>query len=80
MMKKMNCQKMRTLSSNHTSPNNPRSSSRMQMSRQMTMIANNLDFLSSKTKTKARENSKMLDKAIVFLLGQSSMDVKGMDT
>ena len=39
-----------------------------------------LDFLSSNPKTKATENSKMLDKAITFLLGQSAMDVKDMDT
>ena len=50
------------------------------MSRQMTRIANNLDSLSSSPKTRSRENSKMLDKAIVFLLGQSAIDVKGMDT
>ena len=50
------------------------------MSRQVTRIANNLDFLSSSPKTKARENSKMLDKAIMFLLGQSAMDVKDMET
>ena len=49
------------------------------MSRQVTRIANNLDFLSSNPRTNARENSKMLDKAIMFLLAQSDADVKGMD-
>ena len=51
----------------------------MRMSRQVTRITNNLDFLSSNPKTKARENSKMLDKAIMFLLGQSATNVKDMD-
>ena len=50
------------------------------MSRQMTRIANNLDSLSSSPKTKSRENLKMLNKTLVFLLGQSAMDVKGIDT
>ena len=76
MMKKMNRQKMRTLSSNHTLPYNSRSSSKMQMTR----IVSNLDSVSSSPKRKSRGNLKMLDKAIVFLLGQSAMDVKGMDT
>ena len=80
MMIKMNRLKMRTLSSNHTSPDNSRSSLRMQMSRQVTRITNNLDFPCSNPKTKARENSKMLAKAIMFLLGQSTMDVKDMGT
>ena len=80
MMIKMNSQKMRTLSSNHTLPDNSRSSSKMRMSRQMKRIVNSLDSLSSSPKTKSRENLRMLDKEIVFLLGQSGMDVKGMDT
>ena len=71
---------MRTLSSNHTLPDNSRSSSKMRMSRQMKRIVNGLDSLSSSPKTKSRENLRMLDKEIVFLLGQSGMDVKGMDT
>ena len=80
MMIKMNHLKMRTLRSNFTSPDNSRSSSRMQISRQVTRIANNLDFLSSNPKTNAREDSMMLDEAIMFLLGQNAMDVKDMDT
>ena len=51
----------------------------MRMLRQVTRIANNLDFLSSSPKTKARENSEMLGKVIMFLLGQSATDVKDMD-
>ena len=52
----------------------------MQMSRQVTRIVNNLDSLSSSPRTKASENSKMLDKVIMFLLGQNAMDVKDMNT
>ena len=53
---------------------------RMQMSRQVTRIVNNLDSLSSSPRTKASENSKMLDKVIMFLSGQSATDVKDMNT
>ena len=49
-------------------------------SRKVTRIVNNLDFFSSSPKTKARENSRILVKATMFLLGQSAMDVKDMDT
>ena len=42
--------------------------------------ANSLHSLNSSPKTKARENSRMLVKAIVFLLDQSAMGVKDLDT
>ena len=79
MMIMMNRLKMTTPSSNHISLDNSRSSSRIRMLRQVTRISNNLDFLSSSPKTKARENSEMLGKVIMFLLGQSATDVKDMD-
>ena len=41
----------------------PKSSSRMQMSRKMTRIANSLDFLNLSLKINSRENPKKLDKA-----------------
>ena len=51
----------------------------MRTSKQVTRIANSLDFLNSSPKTKAKDNSRMLVKAIVFLLGQSAMGVKDLD-
>ena len=72
--------KMRILSSNPIPPENSRSSSRMRTSKQVTRIANSLDSLSSSPKTMARENSRMLVKATLFLLGQSATDVKDLDT
>ena len=71
---------MKILSSNHISPNNSRSSSRMRTSKQVTRITNSLDSLSSTPKTKARKNSRMLVKVTMFLLGQSVTDVKDLDT
>ena len=50
------------------------------MSEQVTRITNSLDSLSSSPKTKARENSRMLVKATMFLLGQSATDVKDLET
>ena len=50
------------------------------MSKQVTRIANSLDSLSLSPKTMARENSRMLVKATLFLLGQSAIDVKDLDT
>ena len=44
------------------------------------MIANSLDSFNSNPKTKAKENSRMLVKAIVFLLDQSAIGVKDLDT
>ena len=45
----------------------------MRTSKQVIRITNNRHSLNSSPKTKARENSRMLVKAIVFLLGQSAM-------
>ena len=47
----------------------------MRTSKQVTRIAVNLDSLNSSPKTKARDNSRMLVKAIVFLLSQSATSV-----
>ena len=58
----------------------PKSSSRMQMSRQMTRIANSLDFLNLSLKINSRENPKKLDKAATLRPVQIAMGVKGMDT
>ena len=80
MMKEMSRMKMRTQSLNHSSPDNSKSSSRMQMSRQMTRIANSLDFLNSSLKINSRENPKKLDKAATLRPVQIAMGVKGMDT
>ena len=80
MMITMSFLKMKTPSSNHISPDNSRSSSRMQISRLVTRIAKNLESLSLSPKTKARENSRMLVKATMFLLHLNAMDVKGIDT
>ena len=52
----------------------------MQTSKQVTRIINNLDSLNSSPKKKAREKSRMLVKAIVFLLGLSATGVKDLDT
>ena len=52
----------------------------MQTSKQVTRIANSLDSFNSSPKTKARENSRMLVKATMFLLGQSATKVKDLDT
>jgi len=46
----------------------------------VTRITNSLDSLNSSPKTKAKENSRMLVKATVFLLGQSATGVKDLDT
>ena len=43
-------------------------------------IADSLHSLNSSPKTKVRENSRMLVKAIMFLLDQSAMGVKDLDT
>ena len=80
MMITMSILKMRTPSSNHISLDNSRSSSRMQISRLVTRIAKNLESFSLSPKTKARENSRMLVKATMFLLGQKATDVKDLDT
>ena len=79
MMKKMSHLKMRTQSSNLTLPDNSRSSLRMQMSKQMTMIANSLDSLNLKLKRNSKENPKKVDKAATFQPVQNVMG-KGMDT
>jgi len=50
------------------------------MSKQVIRIANSLYSLNLSPKTKVRENSRMLVKAIVFLLDQSAMGVKDLDT
>ena len=50
------------------------------MSKQVIRIANNLHSFNSSPKTKARENSRMLVKATMFLLRLNAMDVKGIDT
>ena len=50
------------------------------MSKQVIRIANNLHSLNSCPKTKAIENSRTLVKATVFLLDQSAMGVKDLDT
>ena len=71
---------MRILSSNLISPYNSRGSSKMQTSKQVTRIANSLDSFNSSPKTKARENSRMMVKVIMFLLGQSVAGVKNLDT
>ena len=49
------------------------------MSKQVIRIANSLHSFNSSPKTKARENSRMLVKATVFLLDQSDMGVKDLD-
>ena len=49
------------------------------MSKQVIRIANSLHSLNASPKTKARENSRMLVKATVFLLDQSAMGVKNLD-
>ena len=43
-------------------------------------IADSLHSLNSSPKTKVRENSRMLVKVTMFLLGQSVTDVKDLDT
>ena len=50
------------------------------MSKQVMRIANSLHSLNSSPKTKARENLRMLVKATVFLLDQSVIGVKDLDT
>ena len=50
------------------------------MSKQVIKITSNLHSLNSSPKTKARDNSRMLVKAIVFLLDQIAMGVKDLDT
>ena len=50
------------------------------MSKKVIRIVNILHSLKSSPKTKARENSRMLVKAIVFLLDQIAMGVKDLDT
>ena len=50
------------------------------MSKQVIRIENSLHSLNSSPKTKARENSRMLVKATVFLVDQSAMGVKDLDT
>ena len=47
---------------------------------QMLKQANSLHSLNSSPKTKARENSRMLVKANLFLLDQSVIGVKDLDT
>ena len=49
------------------------------MSKQVIRIENSLHSLNSSPKTKARENSRMLVKATVFLVDQSAMGVKDLD-
>ena len=75
----MNCLKMRTQISNLTLPDNSKSSSRMRMSRQMTRIANSLDFLNLSLKINSRRNPKKLDKVATLRLVQNAMGVKGTD-
>ena len=77
MMKKMRCLKMKSQSLNLTSPKNSRSSSRMRMLRQVTRIANNLDFLNLNLKIDLRENPKKLDKVAKLQPVQNAMVVKG---
>ena len=49
------------------------------MSKQVIWILNSLHSLNSSPKTKARENSRMLVRATMFLLDQSAMSVKDLD-
>jgi len=62
---------------NLTSPKNSRSSLRMRMLRQVTRIANNLDFLNLNLKIDLRENPKKLDKVAKLQPVQNAMVVKG---
>ena len=68
MLKKMSRLKMRSQSSNITLLENSRSSSRMQMSRQMTRITKNLNFLNLSLKINSRENPKKVEKIATFQL------------
>ena len=51
----------------------------MQMSKLVIRIANRLLSLNIRPKTRARENPRMLVKAMVFLLDQSAMGVMDLD-
>ena len=78
MMKEMSHLKMRTQNLNLTLLDNSRRSSKMRMSRQMTMIANRLDSLNL-IRIDSRENPKKLDKTTTLRLVQNVIGVKGTE-
>ena len=77
-MKEMSHLKMRTQNLNLTLLDNSRRSSKMRMSRQMTMIANRLDSLNL-IRIDSRENPKKLDKTTTLRLVQNVIGVKGTE-